>query len=139
MTRTRIGVASGLITALVFAACTHDNMRSGSAAGTIPVDSIPSMPDAVVLRVQNDYSKTIHVFAEANEDTTEVASVEPGRVQTVSIAPYLLRYALTSFQVWAEDSTSTLLGPFNLMKGDRVRLVATPNLDSSHVIHDANF
>ena len=138
MTRTGIGVASAVLAALL-AACTHDHLRSGSAAGTIPVDSIPSMPDAVVLRVQNDYAAKIHVFAEANEDTNEVAAVEPGHVQTVSISPYLLRYALTTFQLWAEDSTSAIVGPFNLMKGDRVRLVATRNLDSSHVIHDANF
>jgi len=138
MIRTRTGVAGAIFAALL-AACTHDHMRSGSAAGMIPVDSMPSLENAVVLRVQNDYAKKIHVFAEANEDTIEVAAVDPGGVQTVSIDKYLLRFSLTSFQVWAEDSTSTLLGPYSLDRRDRVRLVAAPNLDSSRVIQDANF
>ena len=140
MTRIRIGIVGAAVVASL-AACTHDNaMRSGAAAGVVMLDSMPSSPARVVVRVQNSYSAPVRVFAEANEDTTEIVSVAAGETQTVSLGPQFFRYAYTTFEVRPmNDSASTKLGPLSLNMGDRVRLVVAPNLDSSHVYHNGNW
>jgi len=139
MKGTRIGVASAILTVLCVA-CTHDTMRSGSAAGELPTDSMPPFPNGVVLRVENANATRVHVYVEANEDTNEVANVAPGATQTVAIDQRYLRYAYTTFEVWPDSGgRPARLGDFQLAKGDRVRIVVAPNLDSSHVYQHGNW
>jgi hypothetical protein len=141
MTRVSISVAAAA--AMVFvAACAHESaVRSQAAAGVLAFDTLQSPPAAaVVLRVQNDFPTTVKVYAEANEDTNEVATVAAGTSQTVGLGTDFFRYALTTFEVRpVNDSASTLLGPLSLNKGDRVRIVVSARLDSSHVYQNGNW
>jgi hypothetical protein len=140
MTRFSISVAAAA--AMVLVACAHESgVRSQAAAGVLAFDTLQSPPAAaVVLRVQNDFPTTVKVYAEANEDTNEVATVAAGTSQTVGLGTDFFRYALTTFEVRpVNDSASTLLGPLSLNKGDRVRIVVSARLDSSHVYQNGNW
>jgi hypothetical protein len=138
MTRVSIGVA--VVAAMVlFAACAHDSgVHAQSAAGELAFDTLQTPPQAaVVLRVQNDFPTAVRVYAEANEDTSEVATVAAGTTQTVGLGTNFFRFALTTFEVRpVNDTASTLLGPLSLNKGDRVRIVVSPKLDASHVFQN---
>ena len=138
MTRVSIGVA--VVAAMVlFAACAHESgVRAQSAAGELAFDTLQNPPQAaVVLRVQNDFPTAVRVYAEANEDTSEVATVAAGTTQTVGLGTNFFRFALTTFEVRpVNDTASTLLGPLSLNKGDRVRIVVSPELDASHVFQN---
>ncbi len=139
MTRFGIGVLCAAAAALI-GACTHDTYRSGSAAGEIATDSMPSSPNAVVVRVQNNYPTGIRVYAEANEDTSLVADVAAGETQTVSLNRDFLKYSLTTFEIRpVSDTLTTRIGPFNFFFGDRARIVVAPNLDSTHVYLHENW
>jgi hypothetical protein len=141
MTRVSIGVAAVAAMALL-AACAHEtSVRSQTAAGELAFDTLqPPVATGVVLRVQNDFPTAVKVYAEANEDTNEVATVAPGTSQTVSLGADFFRYALTTFELRpVNDSASTLLGPLSLNKGDRVRIVVSAKLDSSHVYQNGNW
>jgi hypothetical protein len=128
---------------LLLAACAHDTgIRSQSAAGELAFDTLGAQPSpaAVVLRVQNEFPTTVMVYAEANEDTNEVATVAAGTTQTVGLAKDVFRYSLTTFEVRPlNDTASTLLGPLSLMKGDRVRIVVSQDLHTSHVYQNGNW
>ena len=134
-----IRVAIGITVAaaiVAFAACTHESVvRSQSAAGVLAFDTLQTpAAAAVVLRVRNDFPTAVRVYAEANEDTSEVATVPPGTTQTVGLGTDFFRYALTTFEIRpVNDTASTLLGPLSLNKGDRVRITVSPELASSHV------
>jgi hypothetical protein len=135
MTRFSIGAAVAAAS-LVFAACAHESaVRSQSAAGVLAFDTLQTPPQAaVVLRVQNDFPTAVRVYAEANDDTSEVATVAGGTTQTVGLGTEFFRYSLTTFHVRpVNDTASTLLGPLSLNKGDRVRIVVSPTLAASHV------
>ena len=135
MTRIRMGIAGAAVVALL-AACAQDHsVHPQTAGGELAFDSMRAAPaESFLLRVQNDYAVPVRVFAEANEDTSLVANVAPGASQTVALGPDYFRYALTTFEVRpTNDSASTRLGPLSLNRGDRVRIVVAPNLDSSHV------
>jgi len=141
MTRVSIGVA-GAAAMVLLAACAHESgVRSQTAAGELAFDTLqPPVATAVVLRVHNDFPTAVKVYAEANEDTNEVATVAPGTSQTVGLGTDFFRYALTTFEVRpVNDSASTLLGPLSLNKGDRVRIVVSAKLDSSHVYQNGNW
>ncbi len=139
MTRLRFGVVSAAAAALIVA-CTHDTYRSGSAAGELATDSMPASPNAVVVRVQNNYPTAIRVYSEANEDTALVADVPAGATQTVSLNRDFLKYALTTFEIRPVNDTMTArVGPFNFYFGDRARIVVAPNLDSTHVYLHENW
>ena len=140
MTRIRFGILGAAVIALL-AACTHDNaIRSGTAAGVLMLDSMPSTPNAVVLRVQNNFSAPVRVLAEANDDTNEVMSVAAGDTRMAALGPQIFRFALTTIELRPmNDSASTFLGPINVAGGDRVRIVVAPDLKSSHVYQNGNW
>ena len=141
MIRLRIGVVGAAIVALI-AACAHDSgIHSQTAAGQLAFDTMRTPPGpTVVVRVQNGSDKPVRVFAEANEDTNEVANVPARTTQTVYLGPQFFRFALTTFEVRpANDTASALLGPLSLNMGDRVRIVVAANLDSSHVFQNGNW
>jgi hypothetical protein len=139
MTRLRICLAGAAI-ALALAACTQNTARSRSAAGVLVFDeALPGGP-LVALHVENNYATPIRVFAESNEDTNVVANVGAGESRTVTLDGRYFRYALTTFDIRpVNDSASTLLGPYSLARGDRVRIVVASNLDSSHVFQNGNW
>jgi len=141
MTRRSIGAAVAAAMAF-FAACAHESgIRSQTAAGQLAFDTLQTPPQAaVVLRVQNDFPTAVKVYAEANEDTSEVATVAGGTTQTVGLGTDFFRYSLTTFEVRpVGDTGSTLLGPLSLNKGDRVRIVVAPTLGTSHVYQNGNW
>jgi hypothetical protein len=141
MTRIHLGIAGAAVIALI-AACAHESsMHSQTAGGELAFDSMRAAPaESFLLRVQNDYGAPVRVFAEANEDTSLVVNVAPGASQTVALGPDYFRYALTTFEIRpTNDSASTLIGPLSLNRGDRVRIVVAPNLDSSHVYQNGNW
>jgi hypothetical protein len=141
MSRIRIGVAGAALAALCLACAHETSMHSQSAAGELAFDTLqPPAGTGVVLRVQNDFPTPVAVFAEANEDTNEVASVAAGATQDVALGMDYFRYSLTTFEVRpVNDTASTLLGPLNLNAGDRVRIVVSAKLDSSHVYQNGNW
>jgi hypothetical protein len=140
MTRFRICLA-GAAMALALAACTqYPVSRPQTAAGVLAFDDVLPGGPVVVLRVQNDYATPIRVYAEANEDTNVVANVGAGETQTVTLGTRFFRFALTTFAIRpVSDTVSTLLGPYSLNRGDRVRIVVAQNLDSSHVFQNGNW
>jgi len=134
---TRLSIGAAVAVAMVFfAACAHESgVHSQTAAGVLAFDTLQTPPQAaVVLRVQNDFPTAVKIYAEANDDTSEVATVAAGTSQTVGLGTDFFRYSLTTFEVRpVSDTGSTLLGPLSLNKGDRVRIVVAPTLATSHV------
>ena len=143
MSRILLGVAGGVLAALVLACAHETGVRSNpqTAAGELAFDTLqPPVGTGVVLRVQNESQMPVAVFAEANEDTTRVASVAAGTTQDVGLGMDFFRYSLTTFEVrQVNDTASTLLGPLSLNAGDRVRIVVAQKLDSSHVYQNGNW
>jgi hypothetical protein len=143
MSRILIGVAGVALTAFGLA-CAHEaGVRSQpqTAGGELAFDTLqPPMGTGVVLRVQNESHTPVAVFAEANEDTNQVASVAAGATQDVGLGMDFFRFSLTTFEVRpVNDTGSTLLGPLSLNAGDRVRIVVSGKRDSSHVYQNGNW
>jgi hypothetical protein len=140
MIRISIGAAArgGMVLLAVRA---ESGVRSQTAAGEHRVRHAPAAGGAtVVLRVQNDFPDRGEVYAERPTKTRTSCHGRGGTSQTVGIGTDFFRYALTTFEVRpVNDSASTLLGLLNLNKGDRVRIVVSAKLDSSHVYQNGNW
>lgn len=109
------------LTVLV-AGCTH-NGAGASSAGDVAIDSL-SASRTGLLRVANNYSAEVRVYAVNGGQKNYIAKAMPGETRTFVLDPTLFPAEAISFEARpADNAAAKTVGPFKVNRGEIVDLV----------------
>jgi hypothetical protein len=96
---------------------------TSAASGDIAIDSL-SAARTGLLRVQNNYSTEVRVFAVNGGQKNYIAKAMPGETRTFVLDPNLFPANAISFEARpADDATPKTVGPLKVNRGETVELV----------------
>jgi hypothetical protein len=122
--------ATAATLAVLLAGCMH-NGTSAAASGDIAIDSL-SAARTGLLRVQNNYSAEVRVYAVNGGQKNYIAKAMPGETRTFVLDPNLFPANAISFEARpADKETTKTVGPFKVNRGETVELVIPKMLENA--------
>jgi len=122
MMRPMRALATTAALTVLVAGCMH-NRAVGSSAGDVAVDSL-SASRTGLLRVSNNYSAEVRVFAINGHQKNYIAKAMPGETRTFVLDPNLFPADAISFEARpADNAAAKTVGPFKVNRGEVVELV----------------
>ena len=107
---------------LLVAGCMH-NRAGASSAGDIAIDSL-SASRTGLLRISNNYSAEVRVYAVNGHQKNYIAKAMPGETRTFVLDPTLFPADAISFEARpADNAAAKTVGPFKVNSGEIVELV----------------
>jgi len=114
--------ATAAALSLLVAGCMH-NRAETSSAGDIAIDSL-SASRTGLLRVSNNYSAEVRVYAVNGGQKNYIAKAMPGETRTFVLDPNLFPANAISFEARpADNAAAKTVGPFKVNRGEVVDLV----------------
>ena len=117
----RMLATTAALTVLV-AGCMHNGVET-SSAGDVSIDSL-SASRTGLLRITNNYSAEVRVYAINGSQKNYIAKAMPGETRTFVLDPNLFPAEAISFEARpADNAEAKTVGPFKVNRGEVVDLV----------------
>ena len=114
--------ATAATLSLLAAGCMHNGAET-SSAGDVAIDSL-SASRTGLLRIANNYSAEVRVYAVNGGQKNYIAKAMPGETRTFVLDPNLFPANAISFEARpADNAAAKTVGPFKVNRGEVVDLV----------------
>ena len=122
--------ATAATLAVLVAGCMHHRAES-SSGGDIAIDSL-SASRTGLLRVQNNYSAEVRVYAVNGSQKNYIAKAMPGETRTFVLDPNLFPADAISFEARpADNAAAKTVGPLKVNRGETVELVIPATIQNA--------
>jgi hypothetical protein len=130
MMRSTRNFATVAALAATVAGCMHNRTETMSG-GDVAIDSLTAVRTGL-LRVQNDYSAEVRIYAINGNQKNYIAKAMPGEARTFVLDPNLFPANAISFEARAADNaTAKTVGPFKVTRGETVDLVIPKMIENA--------